>query len=272
MKLQITKNFFLSLWFFLKHIILFILVNSFCAYFFMNFLFNLLMDILSVKIDTFFSSNIFTSERIIGLTLITFTLIVKLGFYVIALNNDKEEIENDITLYFYDFIDSLFYLSTSFYVFLFLGLFISVLVLPGILFFTFCSFFPIFAVVRKTIEGKRYNQIETISKSFKLTKTKRLKLLFFNNIVIIACVVAYCFFSGFFQEYFYNYLGIVAPEIVLGGFTMNRVIATFFIDFILVFTLNTGFNLEKVEAERIAKIEEEELQAKMQEQLKPADV
>lgn len=272
MKLQIIKNFFLSLWFFLKHIVLVIIVNSFCAYFFMNFLFNLLIDTFGVKIDGFFSSDIFTADRIITCTLITFVLIVKLGFYVIALNNDKEEIENDITLYFYDFIDSLFYLSTSFYAFLFLGLFISILILPGILFFTFCSFFPIFAVVRKTLEGKRYNQMETISKSFGLTKTKRLKLLFLNNIIIIACLIAYCFFSGFFQEYFYNYLGLTTPNIVVGGFVINKLIANLIIDFIIIFTLNTGFNLEKAEAERVAKIEEQEQQAKMQEQLKPADI
>ncbi len=182
----------------------------------------------------------------------TLTLLVKIGFYVIALNNDKEEIENDIVIYFSDFFNNLFYLFSGLYIFVFLFLFSSIfLVIPGIIFFTYCSFFSMFLIVRKTRDGKKYGQLEAISKSFSITKGQRLKLLFFNNLIIWPIL-----FFIFISRY---------SVILIGGYNAMIIIRLFLIDFVIIYLLNIGFNLEKIENEYIAEVEKKEKESKLQE-------
>ncbi len=251
MKLSICKNFFLSFLFFFKHIVLFILINTFCYYFFRKKLYFLLVKAIYDRVEpNFFANNNFILNLIPFFIVTTLAIIVKVGFYVIALNNDKEEIENDIIIYFSDFFNNLFYLFSGLYIFVFLFLFSLILVIPGIIFFTYCPFFSMFLIVRKTRDNKKYGQLEAISKSFSITKGQRLKLLIFDNIII---------FSILFFVFKYRY-----GMILVGGYNVMMILRLFLIDFIIIYILNIGFNLEKIENEYIAEVEKREKESKLQ--------
>lgn len=246
MKLSITKNIFRSFFFFFRHLFLFVLVNLFCEYFFMNFLYKILINLVGFNFDNYFDTELITTDLIIRIFLITLSLIVKILFYITAVNNDREDIENDIFMYFSEFFNNFFYLAVSFYAFLFLGLFSSLLILPGILVFTFCTFFPIYAVSRRKPDQKRYGQTECISRSFSLTKNNRAKLLFFNNIVRFACIYMFIMFN---------------TPIYFGGYNINYLIKILFLDYFLIYNFNIGFDLEKIENENFSKVEQNEKQS-----------
>lgn len=251
MKLSFFKNFLLSFLFFLKHIILFIIINVFCYCVFRKYLYTIMVDIIynRLDLDTFVDNNFFLD--IIPFTIITtLTLIVKIGFYVIALNNDKEEIENDIVIYFSDFFSNLFYLFAGIYIFLFLLILASILIIPGITFFIYYSFFPIFLVVRKTRDGKKYGQLEAISKSFSITKGYRFELLVFNSLIVFS-ILYFVFISRYYI-------------ILAGGYNAMLLIRLFLIDFVIIYILNIGFNLEKIENEYTAEVEKMEKESKLQ--------
>lgn len=243
MKLSLFKIFFISILSFLKHIMLFILLNSFCLYFFYNFLYNLITDLIANKFDILLNNNFLTADRIIFSTLVSIAIIVKTGFYVIAINNDKEDVNNELIIYISDFLNNSFYLFTSSFVFLFLFLFMSILILPGIIFVNCCIFYIIFALLRKQTNDKRYTQTGSISKSFSITKGNRIKLVFFNSILL-------CLFI-------FSYLNFNYP-IMLGGFNINFFIKQIFIDFLIVYFLNVGFDLEKIENKKMEEIESKE--------------
>lgn len=246
MKIQFIKNFFKSTLFFVKHIVLFTVLNSVLHYLFNVFLFDVLNKTFTMKMANFFNNDYINPPLIFFVFLLITKTIIKLSFYTIALNNDLEDVKNDITIYIGDFINNIYYIFMSGYAFIFIGLLACAPIITSILYLNCCIFFMIYAVVRRKNDvGERYGPIETISKSFTITKNNRLKLIFVNTIITI-CVV-FC-------------LLYMPKEIIVNKVNIHYVVQLLIFDFVMVYLLRIGFALDKIETEKIEDARRKEME------------
>lgn len=246
MKLHIITIFFKSIFFFIRHIILFVLLNSITYYFFNKFFYNVLDNLFSANLSRFINGVYINPSSILLTFLIITKIITKISFYTIAINNDVEDVKNDLTIYIGDFINNMFYIFISGYAFLFVGLLASAPIITSILYFNCCIFFMIYVIEkRKDDAGTRYTTLESISKSFSITKGNRIKIIFFNTIVICFCI--FCFY-------------FMPEEIIVNKVNISYLLKMFVADFLIVYLTRVGFELDKIETARIEEVAQKELE------------
>lgn len=246
MEIQFIKNFFKSILFFIKHIVLFLILNGILYYLFNSFLFDVLDRTFSVKLARFINGEYINPPMIFFIFLIITKIIVKLSFYTIALNNDLEDVKNDITIYIGDFLNNIYYIFISSYAFVFLGLLISAPIITSIFYFNYCIFFMIYVIVRRkgSLE-ERYGPVETISKSFSITKGKRIKIFLVNTIIIISTLFI---------------ISKLPEEIIVNKVNIHYLITMFIFDFVIVYLLRIGFALDKIETIKMEEAKQKEIE------------
>lgn len=246
MEIQFIKNFFKSMLFFIKHIVLFLILNGILYYLFNIFLFDVLDRTFTVKLARFVNGEYINPPMIFFIFLIITKIIVKLSFYTVALNNDLEEVKNDIIIYAGEFLNNIYYIFISGYAFIFLGILISAPIVTGIFYFNYCIFFMIYAIIRKkNSSGERYSPIEAISKSFAITKGKRIKI-FVVNTIIIACTL-------FIMAH-------LPQEIIVNKINIHYLVTMLIFDFIIVYLLRIGFTLDNIETTRMEEAKQKEME------------
>jgi hypothetical protein len=245
MKLSILRNLLRAFLFLLRHVVLVIAVNVFVKLFFHGFIFRLLDDTMARGIDNVFGGYIFSGRNIVLAFTTSLALIVKLGFYVIAINNDRENVENEVMIYFSDFIANMYYIFTSTYTFLFLLMFLSIFVLPGIIFLNCCTYFIIYSVFKRQENAKRYGPIEAILKSFSASNGNRLKLILCNTILFALSVVI-LINSNF--------------SIIISGISIIPVVKMCIVDFNIAYLLNIGFDIDKIQSMKMEEVKQNEVE------------
>ena len=246
MEIQFIKNFFKSILFFIKHIVLFLLLNGILYFLFNNFLFDVLDRTFTVKLARVINGEYVNPPMIFFIFLIIIKIIVKLSFYTVAINNDLEEVKNDVIIYIGEFLNNIYYIFMSGYAFVLLGLLISAPIITGIFYFNYCIFFMIYAIIRKkNNSGERYSPIETISKSFAITKGKRIRLFIVNTIIITLTLLV---------------MKYLPEEIIVNKVNINYLVKMLIFDFIIVYLLKIGFVLDKIETARIEEIQRKEME------------
>jgi hypothetical protein len=174
--------------------------------------------------------------------LTSFAIAIKLGFYTVAMHNDNDGIAGEIIIYFGDFFNNCYNLLTTFYVFVPLLIFLSMLGgLPGLIFLNYNSYFSVYSMFGKNSQKQKYTQLQAISKSFSVTKGNRIKLFFFNTIL--------------FSSIVFIFLGL-NRKLMVYGFNVSLAIKLFCIDFIIVYTIRNNYNLDGIDKERIKKDDE----------------
>jgi hypothetical protein len=223
-------------------------MNVFCEYFFNIFLYPTLDRALGIRIDRLigrqglFNIAMISGENIIFAFVTSIAIVIKIGFYTVAMHNDNNGVKNEIIIYFGDFFDNLYYLLTTSYIFLSLLLFLTILGgLPGLIFLNYNSYYMIYSMFERNKVKQRYGQLEAISKSFSITKGNRIKL-FFSNMILFSSVVL-IFLS-------------LSQKLIIYGFEINSAIKLFCIDFIIVYTIRNNYNLDVIDKERIKKEDE----------------
>ena len=246
MEIQFIKNFFKSILFFIRHIILFLLLNGILYFLFNSFLFDVLDRTFTVKLAKVINGKYLNPPMIFLIFVIITKIIVKLSFYTIALNNDFEDIKNDIMIYVGDFINNIYHIFISSYAFIFLGVLISAPIITGIFYFNYCIFFMIYVIARrKNSSEERYNPIETISKSFAITKGNRIKIFIVNTLIIISTLFL---------------INQLPNEIIVNKVNINYLIKMLIFDFIILYLLKIGFVLDKIDNAKIEEAKQKEME------------
>ena len=245
MKLSLLKNLLKSPFILLKHIILFCIINSLMYYLFNNFLFNLMVDVLSTPLTRLIRNEYFVADVVLYYFCVILKTIIIASFFVLALNNDNEEIKNDLFLYITDFFSSSYNVILSGLAFIIITLFSCLGVITFVFFINFCVFFLVFATVRKNEKGERFSAIASISESFKLTKTFRTKLFVFNTILF--SIVAFLLYT-------------LPDEIYVDTFNISYLIKLYIIDTTIVYVIKICFAMEKIRNEKIEETAQKEME------------
>lgn len=249
MKLQIFKNIFKSLLFFLKHILLFVILNSILYYLFNSFFYGILNNFFGAQLNTRIGNDYITSSVIFYIFLMITKIIIKLSFYTIAINNDIEDIGNDITIYLGDFVSNILYIFLSGYTFVIFGVILVIIPILPPFYLNFCCFFMMYTISkRKSGSDERYKAVEAISESFSITNGSRIKIMFFNTIIMVSCVLGIYF---------------MPERVVVHGLDISYILELLIVDFLLVYIIRTGFDLDKIENDKVDQIINKELNNSM---------
>ena len=245
MKLPLLKNLLKSPFILLKHILLFCIINSLMYYLFNNFLFNLMVEFLSTPLTRLIRNEYFVADVVLYYFCVILKTIIVASFFVLALNNDNEEIKNDLFLYITDFFSASYNIILSALAFIVMTVFSCLGVITFVFFINFCIFFLVFATVRKNEKEERFSAVASVSESFKLTKTFRTKLFIFNTILF--SIVAFVLY-------------ILPDEIYVDTFNISYLIKLYIIDTTIVYIIKTCFSMEKIRNEKIEETKQKEME------------
>lgn len=227
------------------------MLNGILYYVFNYLLFNVLSELLNSRISYFIDNKYLNLNIILLAFLIITKFIIKYSFYTIALHNDIEEIKNDITIYVGDFITNVFSILVSGYLFVILGIIFGATIIGLPIYFNYCIFFMIYVLaIKKSGSGSAYTSLESISKSFSITKGMRFKILFVNTIIMTLCVLAI----------FY-----MPEEVIVNKLNISFLLKILIVDFILVYLLRIGFELDKIETKQFEEVQQKEMNRRFEE-------
>lgn len=206
-----------------------------------------MVNFFATPLNSLINNVYFIPELFLYCVCVVLKTIVIASFYIIAMNNDSEDIKNELLLYITDFSAASFNAVMSGLTFVILTLFSCLGIVAPIFFVNYCIFFLVFATVRKNEKGDRFSAVASISESFKLTKTFRLKLFLINTIVI---------FGSLFIVY------MMPTEIYIDTFNISYLLKILITDLVIIYLIKTCFEMEKIRNKKLEEIRQKEVQDK----------
>lgn len=242
--------FFNTIFFFIRHFLLFICVYLITESLFYGVLFNALKS-LARAVDFSFSLSFFSKVYIKEVHLIQYIVFaiatsVKLGVYNIAIYDDRNNIGNDFVVYISEFASNIHYILLDNIVFFALLLLTMPTIIGPYIFINLYGYSSIFAI-QTDKEGNNYNHVKALNNSRKLTVGRK-KSVFFINTIFPAL-----YFAVFL------YLTFLPFDIIVNEINFSRFFKFVSIDAIILHFIYMGYTLDNLSEEKAEKDKQAEM-------------